>query len=146
VIFYLLLTSLIFTKMKHKSLILALSVMLFTLPNFLRAEEVEIPLNEVVSMTPIPGDDPLDDEGHMGHVPPRPNDFHAVHNGNTLSITRQNSTIPSAHATVVKVSNGSIVLNQQFTESLSEQIPASGTYVLHIQTDGGALVGQFMIP
>ena len=132
--------------MKHKSLILALSVMLFTLPNFLRAEEVEIQLNEVVSMTPLPGDDPLDGNDHAGNVPPRPNDFHAVHNGNTLSITRQNSSIPSAHATVVKVSNGSIVLNQQFTESLLEQIPASGTYVLHIQTDGGALVGQFMIP
>jgi len=131
--------------MKHKSLILALSVMLFTLPNFLRAEEVEIQLNEVVSMTPLPGDDPLDGNDHAGNVPPRPGDFHAVHNGNTLSITRQNSSIPSAHATVVKVSNGSIVLNQQFTESLSEQIPASGTYVLHIQTDGGALVGQFII-
>ena len=131
--------------MKKLFNILAMSVMLFALPNILRAEEVEIPLNEVVSMTPLPGDDPLDGNDHAGNVPPRPNDFHAVHNGNTLSITRQNSSIPSAHATVVKVSNGSIVLNQQFTESLSEQIPA-GTYVLHIQTDGGALVGQFMIP
>ena len=130
--------------MKHKTLILAMCIMLFAMPSILRAEEVEIQLNEVVSMTPLPGDNPLDDSNQSPYVPPRPGDFHAVHNGNTLSITRQNSSIPSAHATVVKVSNGSIVLNQQFTESLSEQIPA-GTYVLHIQTDGGALVGQFII-
>ena len=130
--------------MKKLFNILAMSAMLFTLPNLLRAEEVEIPLNEVVSMIPLPGDDPLDDEGHMGHVPPRPTDFHASRNGSSLSIQKLNSSIPSAHATVVKVSNGSIVLNQQFTESLSEQIPA-GTYVLHIQTDGGALVGQFIV-
>lgn len=119
--------------------------MLFAMPSMLRAEEVEIPLNEVVSMTPLPGDDPLDDPIQSPGDPPRPGDFRAVHNGNTLSIIKRNSSIPSAHATVVKVSNGSIVLNQQFTESLSEQIPASGAYVLHIQTDGGALVGQFII-
>ncbi|MBO4332044.1 MAG: hypothetical protein J5875_02650, partial [Paludibacteraceae bacterium] len=41
---------------------------------------------------------------------------------------------------------GSVVLNQQFTESLSEPIVTSGMYVLRIETDGGALVGQFMVP
>ena len=131
--------------MKQKILALVLGL-LFTMPTVLLAEEVEIQLNEVVSMTPLPGDDPLDGPSQSGQNPTRPGDFHAVHNGNTLSITKLNSSIPSAHATVVKVSNGSIVLNQQFTESLSEQILASGAYVLHIQTDGGALVGQFMIP
>ena len=129
--------------MKGKIFAMVLGV-LITIPYSLKADEVEIPLQVIVEMQQPNGDSPLDDAGHMGQTPTRPGDFHAVHNGNTLSITRQNSSIPSAHATVVKVSNGSIVLNQQFTESLSEQIPA-GTYVLHIQTDGGALVGQFII-
>ena len=130
--------------MKTKIIALALGVLL-AMPCMLRAEEVEIQLMEVIGMGTISGDDPLDDPIQSPGDPPRPGDFHAVHNGNTLSIIKRNSTIPSAHATVVKVSNGSIVLNQQFTESLSEQIPASGAYVLHIQTDGGALVGQFII-
>ena len=131
--------------MKKQILALALGL-IFTMPFALRAEEVEIPLSEVVSMTPLPGDNPLDDSNQTPKIPPTPTDFRASRNGNSLSIQKLNSSIPSAHATVVKVSNGSIVLNQQFTESLLEQIPASGAYVLHIQTDGGALVGQFMIP
>lgn len=129
--------------MKTKIIALALGVLL-AMPCMLRAEEVEIQLMEVIGMGTISGDDPLDDPIQSPGDPPRPGDFRASRNGNSLSIQKLNSSIPSAHATVVKVSNGSIVLNQQFTESLSEQIPA-GTYVLHIQTDGGALVGQFII-
>ena len=131
--------------MKHKMLALALGL-LFTMPYVLRADEVEITLLEVVSMSPMPGDNPLDDEGHMGHVPPRPGDFRAVRDGNTLSIIKQNEDIPFAQAIVVRAANGNIVLNQQFTESLSEPIATSGMYVLRIETDGGALVGQFMVP
>ena len=129
--------------MKQKILALALGL-LFTMPIVLLAEEVEIQLTEVIGMGVISGDEPLDGPSQSVIIPPSPNDFRASRNGNSLSIQKLNSSIPSAHATVVKVSNGSIVLNQQFTESLSEQIPA-GTYVLHIQTDGGALVGQFII-
>ena len=131
--------------MKHKILALALGL-LFTMPYALRAEEVEITLMPVVGMGYIPGDEPLDGPSQSGDNPTRPTDFHAVRNGNTLSITKQNEDIPSARAIVVKAANGSIVLNQQFTESLSEPIATSGMYVLRIETDGGALVGQFMVP
>ncbi len=87
----------------------------------------------------------MDDPEQTDPNPPRPNDFRASINGNSLSVSRQNSAIPSAQATVVKVSNGSVVLNQQFTSSLLQQIATSGVYVLHIQTAGGALVGQFVV-
>ena len=130
--------------MKSKILALALS-MLIAMPCFLHAEEVEIQLFEVVGMGFIPGDDPLDDPDKEGTNPPRPTNFHATINGTLLSINKLESTIPSAQATVVNATTGGIVLNQQFTTSLSEQISTQGVYVLHIQTDGGALVGQFLV-
>ena len=111
----------------------------------LRAEEFEIQLMEVIGMQPLPGDDPLDGPSQSPDVPPRPTDFHATLNGNNLSIIKLEESIPSAQATVVNASTGSIVLNQQFTTSLSEQISNAGVYVLHIETTGGALVGQFMV-
>ena len=46
--------------MKHKFAIAVLSILL-ALPCVLRAEEIEIQLMEVIQMTPLPGDDPLDD-------------------------------------------------------------------------------------
>lgn len=118
---------------------------LLTIPCVLRADEVEIQLMEVIEMNPLPGDDPLDNPEQEGHVPTRPNDFRATINGNSFSINRLNSAIPSAQASVVNAATGSIVLNQQFTSSLSSQISSSGVYVLHIQTAGGALVGQFVV-
>ena len=130
--------------MKAKLLSLALCV-LFAMPCVLHAEEVEIQLVEIIQMEPLPGDDPFDGGDHMGTNPTRPNDFRATINGNGLSIIRQNSSIPSAQAIVVNASTGSIVLNQQFTSSLSGQVTNSGVYVLHIQTAGGALVGQFVV-
>lgn len=130
--------------MKTNFFVLALSV-LFAMPCVLHAEEVEIQLMEVIQMEPIGGDDPLDDPIQSGQNPTRPNDFRATINGNALQILRQNSSIPSAQATVVKASTGNIVLNQQFTSSLSGQISSSGVYVLHIQTANGALVGQFVV-
>ena len=131
--------------MKHIFCIMALSVMLFAMPSILRAEETVIPLFEVISMTPLPGDNPLDGNDHLGNLPPSPTDFHATINGNAFSITNQNNDIPSAQAIVVNASTGSIVVNEQFTESLEEQIPNAGVYVLNIQTDGGALTGQFLV-
>ena len=38
-----------------------------------------------------------------------------------------------------------VVVNEQFTTTMSEQISTSGTYVLRIETAGGALVGQFVV-
>ena len=73
--------------MKHKFAIAVLSILL-ALPCVLRAEEVEIQLMEVIQMTPLPGDDPLDDPGQMGDNPTRPTDFRATINGNTLSIEK----------------------------------------------------------
>ena len=93
----------------------------------------------------LPGDEPLDNPEKEGDEPPRPNNFRATINVNNLSITKLESSIPSAQATVVNASTGSIVLNQQFTNSLSQQISNAGVYVLHIQTTGGALVGQFVV-
>ena len=131
--------------MKQKILTLALSTMLLILPNLLCADEILIPLFEVVSMTPLPGDNPLDDCGPTGDDPTRPTDFRATINGNAFAITRQNSNIPSAQAIVVNASTGNIVVNSNFTESLQEQIPNAGVYVLNIQTANGALTGQFMV-
>ena len=130
--------------MKNKILILALSL-LFAMPCVLHAEEVEIQLMEFIQMSPLPGDDPLDDPYQSPGDPPRPTDFRATINGNSLSITKRNDGIPSAQATVVNASTGSIVVNQQFTTSYQGQISNAGVYVLHIQTEGGALVGQFIV-
>ena len=130
--------------MKTKLLALALGVLL-AMPCVLRADEVEIQLMEVISMQPLPGDDPLDDPEQTPPHPTRPTSFRATINGTTLSILKQDEAIPSAQATVVNASTGGIVVNQQFTSALQEQISNAGVYVLHIQTAGGALVGQFMV-
>ena len=130
--------------MRTKLLVLVLGALL-TVPCVLFADEIEIQLMEVISMQPIGGDDPLDDPIQYPGVPTRPTDFRATINGNTLSVLKQDTAIPFAQATVVNAQTGSIVLNQQFTNSLSEQITNFGVYVLHINTAGGALVGQFVV-
>ena len=130
--------------MKRTFIALVLGALL-TIPCALRAEEVEIQLMEVIQMTPLPGVDPLDDPGQMGDNPTRPTSFRATINGNTLSIEKREEAIPSARATVVNASTGGVVVNQQFTTTLSEQIATQGVYVLHIETAGGALVGQFIV-
>ena len=118
---------------------------LFVMPCMLHAEEVEIQLMEVISMQPIGGDDPLDGSDKEPIEPTRPRSFRATIDGNTLSIVKLESGIPSAQATVVNASTGSIVVNEQFTTSMSEQITTSGVYVLHLETATGALVGQFIV-
>ena len=130
--------------MKRTFIALVLGALL-TIPCVLRAEEIEIQLMEVIQMTPLPGDDPLDNSENPPISPTRPGSFRATINGNTLSIEKRETAIPSAQATVVNAQTGSIVINQQFTTSLSEQIATQGVYVLHIQTAGGALVGQFVV-
>ena len=130
--------------MRKCFLFVALSALL-AMPCILRAEEVEIQLVEVIQMTPLPGDDPLDGNDHMIPTPTRPTDFRATINGNTLSVSKENEDIPSAQAIVVNAATGGIVVNQQFTNSLLEQISAQGVYTLRIETAGGALVGQFVV-
>lgn len=130
--------------MKQTILILALTA-LIAMPCVLHAEEVEIQLMEVIGLSPLPGDDPLDDPDSEGNTPPRPAGFRATINGTNLSVQKLESSIPSAQAIVVNASTGGVVVNEQFTTSLSEQISTSGTYVLRIETAGGALVGQFVV-
>lgn len=130
--------------MKHKIFTFAL-VALLAIPNMLHAEEVVIPLMEVAQMSVLPGDNPQDGNDHMEPTPTRPTSFHATINGNNLSITKQEANIPFAQAIVVNASTGAIVLNQQFTNTLQEQIANSGIYALRIETAGGALVGQFIV-
>ena len=128
----------------RKILSLAL-VALLTMPCVLHAEVIEIQLMEVIQMGTLPGDDPLDGPTQSDENPTRPTSFHATIDGSNLSITKEDANIPSAQARVVNASTGSIVLNQQFTNSLQEQISNTGVYVLHIETAGGALVGQFVV-
>ena len=130
--------------MRKCFLFVALSALL-AMPCILRAEEVEIQLVEVIQMTPLPGYDPLDDPEQSEPTPTRPRDFRATINGNTLSVSKENEAIPSAQATVVNAATGGVVVHQQFTTTLSEQISAQGVYALHIETAGGALVGQFVV-
>ena len=130
--------------MKKCFLFVALSALL-AMPCVLHAEEIEIQLVEVIQMTPLPGDNPLDDPEQSEPTPTRPNDFRATINGNTLSIEKREAAIPSAQAIVVNAATGGIVVNQQFTNSLLEQISAQGVYALRIETAGGALVGQFVV-
>ena len=130
--------------MKKSLLALAVGALL-AMPCVLHAEEIEIQLVEIIQMTPLPGDNPLDDPEQSEPTPTRPNDFRATINGNTLSIEKREAAIPSAQAIVVNAATGGIVVNQQFTNSLLEQISAQGVYALRIETAGGALVGQFVV-
>ena len=130
--------------MKKSLLALAVGALL-AMPCVLHAEEIEIQLVEIIQMTPLPGDNPLDDPEQSEPTPTRPNDFRATINGNTLSIEKREAAIPSAQAIVVNAATGGVVVNQQFTTTLSEQIATQGVYVLHIETAGGTLVGQFVV-
>jgi hypothetical protein len=130
--------------MKVKFLVCAFSL-LFALPLFVHAEEVEIPLVVVLEMESIGGFEPTDSSTEKDKTPPRPTDFRASINGNSLVIEKQDEAIPSAHATVVNASTGNVVLNQPFTDSLQEQVASAGVYVLRIETAGGALTGRFIV-
>lgn len=130
--------------MKKNISILTLAVLLL-LPTVLLAEETEIQLTEVIVTGVLPGYNPLDDCEPVGENPTRPTDFRATINGNSLTILKQEEAIPSAQAVVVNAATGSVVVNEQFTNSLSEQIATPGVYVLRISTAGGALTGQFRV-
>lgn len=119
---------------------------LLAMPYILHAEEIEIPLTEVVSMEPIPGDNPLDNPSQMGDNPTRPGNFRATIDFHFLSIVKLNPSIPSAHVIVVNAATGNVVVNRTMFDSLSEQITNSGVYLIHIQTfPNGAWEGQFIV-
>lgn len=129
-----------------KKISIWLLAVLLAMPCILHAEEIEIQLMEVIGVGVLPGGDgPLDNPTQSGEDPTRPTDFRATINGNSLTVLKQDANIPVAQATVVNAATGSIVLNQQFTTSINEQIANTGVYVLHIETAGGALVGQFIV-
>lgn len=130
--------------MKTKLFTLILAAII-SMPCALRAEEVVIQLMEVVPMGLLPGDDPLDGPDQSPSDPPRPTSFRATIDGHFLRVIKQNVSIPSAQVSVVSASNGGLVLNQLMTDSMEETIFNNGVYVLHIEMDGGALVGQFIV-
>ena len=124
--------------MRKNFIALVLSAFLI-IPYALCEEEVEIQLMEVIQMNPIGGDDPLDGGDHMGTIPTRPRSFRATVNGNTINITKLDNSIPSAHATIVKSTTGNVILNQDFVTSVSCQVPSTGVYMIHIQTESGTV-------
>ena len=128
----------------RKFLSLALMALL-TMPLLLRAEEREIPLMEVVTMNPLPGDNPLDGPEQSGNNPTRPTNFRATIDGQNLIVTKLESSIPSAQVVVVNAITGNVILNEQFSTSVQEQIATYGTYVLRIETNNVTLVGQFIV-
>jgi len=131
--------------MKNKFIAFLVLGALLTMPCLLHAEEIEIQLTEVIGLNVLPGDNPLDDPEQGDPHPTRPGSFRATIDGNSLSVTKLEPAIPSAQAIVVNAQTGGIVLNQQFTTSLSEQISNTGVYALRLETAGGALVGQFIV-
>lgn len=134
---------LIFFFMKNKLFVLALAA-LFAMPCFLYAEEQVIQLFEVIEAGTLPGDEPLDGNDHMPDTPPRPTDFRATINGNSLSVIKQNENIPAANVLVVNVSTGNMEVNQSFTSMFSTQIQSSGSHWITIHTYSGSLVGMFI--
>lgn len=129
--------------MKTKITALVLAV-LFAFPCVLHAEEIEIQLFEIVGMSPLPGDDPLDDPEQSIPTPPRPTSFRATINGNVLSVTILEPSIPSAQLYVWNQSNTPVVNTTVYSTS-TEWISNSGSYSLEIQTAGGTLVGNFNV-
>jgi hypothetical protein len=124
--------------MRKNFIALVLSAFLI-IPYALCAEEVEIQLMEVIEMGYIPGDSPLDNPEQSPDAPPRPRSFRATVNGNTINITKLDNSIPSAHATIVKSTTGNVILNQDFVTSVSCQVPSTGVYMIHIQTESGTV-------
>ena len=125
--------------MKRTFIALVLGALL-TIPCVLHAEEIEIQLTEVIQMNPLPGNDPLDGNDHMGDTPTRPTSFRATVDGRTLSVSIEEPAITGAQLRVYK--QGGLVVNRFFSSAAAELLTA-GSYSLEIETDGGLLVGNF---
>ena len=116
-------------------LILAMPFVLFA-----EEQEVEIELIEVVGISVLPGDNPLDDPGHAGTNPTQPTDFRATITGRTLAVTSDNA---NATQVIVRNAAGNVVVNTQFYGYTSHQLNASGAHSIEIHNGGMTLVGQF---
>lgn len=129
--------------MKTKIIALALGV-LFAFPCVLRAEEVEIPLFEVVGIGVMPGDNPFDDAGQYGGTHIDPTRFRATINFRTLSVTIEEPSITTAQLRVYRQSTGSTVVDRSFSVAAEEMLSA-GSYNMEIETEGGILIGSFEV-
>ena len=129
--------------MKKIILSLICGIVFAAIPSLASAEEVEIQLFEVISMGFIPGDNPLDDSNQSPKEPPRPTDFRASIDGNVLSVSIENTTIPMANLRVTRQSTHATIVNHSFNSAALEQMPAVDSYVIEIETEGGALIGYF---
>ena len=128
--------------MRNKFFALVLGVLL-SMPCMLLAEVVEIQLFEAIGMNVMPGDNPLDDPIQNPGVPPRPTDFRASIDGNVLSVSIENTAIPMANLRVTRQSTHATIVNHSFNSAALEQMPAVDSYVIEIETEGGALIGYF---
>ena len=128
--------------MKNKFFVLVLGVLL-SMPCMLLAEEVEIQLFEVIGMSVMPGDNPLDDPIQNPGVPPRPAGFRATIDGNLLTVSIEDPAIPMANLRVTRQSTHAMIVNHSFNSAALEQMPAVDSYVIEIETEGGALIGYF---
>ena len=124
--------------MMRKFLVVIVCSLMSILP--VLAQSVEIELTPVVSFQPTDQNQPP-----AGNEPPRPTDFRATISSDELTVTIENESVPSANVRVTRVSNNSVVLNRLFSTAVVEQMPALGSYVLEIETDGGALIGYFNV-
>lgn len=71
--------------MRKKILVALVLGALLAMPSMLYAEEVEITLTEVISLNPLPGDDPLDTLKNNGNV--KDKYFMITDNGTTTAPT-----------------------------------------------------------
>ena len=113
------------------------------MPYVLHAEEVEIQLFEIIGLTPLPGDNPLDDPEKGDTTPPRPTNFRATIDGSTLVVSIEEPSIPSANLRVTRQGTNALVVNHSFSDATIEQMPAADSYVIEIETAGGSLIGYF---
>lgn len=107
--------------------------------NPVSAEEVEIPLVEVVGIRRAPSPD-QDNNGRDGGRPTNPNGFRATINGNVLSVTAEELS-QYAQLRVFRA-NGRAIVNRPLYFSAIEQLP-DGLYDIEIVTEEGTLIGNF---
>lgn len=129
--------------MKVKFLVCAFSL-LFALPLFVHAEEVEIKLSVVLEMESIGGVGPMDNS-EKETVPPRPNGFRVSISGNRLNVSIQDESVSSALVRVIQQSTNTTVVEQVIYDETTEYLSEAGLYSIEIETNGGSLVGQFNV-
>ena len=96
-------------------------------------------------MGTIPGDDPLDNPDQYPDEPPSPTSFRATIDGSVLNVSIEDISIPSARMRVTRQSTQTMVVNRLFSSAAIEQMPATDSYLLEIETEGGALIGYFNV-